>query len=385
VRVCLVYDCLYPYTVGGAERWYRILAERLAAEGHEVTYLTLRQWPRGTQPDLAGVTVRTVGPRLKLYSGGRRRILPPLLFGAGVLAHLVRRGRYDVVHTDAFPYFALLAASVARRRRRFALIVDWFEVWSRTYWRDYLGRVRGDIGWRVQALCIRQPQQAFCFSQLHAERLRSQGVGGPLTVLRGLYPGSDDPRGERAGPGPTDPVVVFAGRLIPEKRVAELIPAIARARTELPRLSADLFGDGPERERVAQLVQAHGLQGVVRIHGFVEAQRVDRALGEATCVVLLSSREGYGLIVLEASARGTPSIVVAAPDNAATELIEEGVNGVVASSADPATVAAAIVTVHGAGERLRRSTREWFARNVGELALESSLEAVAAAYARGRA
>ena len=32
MRICLVYDCLFPYTVGGAERWYRNLAERLAAE-----------------------------------------------------------------------------------------------------------------------------------------------------------------------------------------------------------------------------------------------------------------------------------------------------------------------------------------------------------------
>ena len=31
VRICIVYDCLYPYTIGGAERWYRNLAERLSA------------------------------------------------------------------------------------------------------------------------------------------------------------------------------------------------------------------------------------------------------------------------------------------------------------------------------------------------------------------
>ncbi len=53
MRVCVVYDCLFPYTIGGAERWYRNLAEHLAAQGHEVTYLTLRQWPRG----------RAAGPR----------------------------------------------------------------------------------------------------------------------------------------------------------------------------------------------------------------------------------------------------------------------------------------------------------------------------------
>jgi hypothetical protein len=37
MRICLVYDCLYPYTVGGAEHWYRNLSERLAEGGHEYT------------------------------------------------------------------------------------------------------------------------------------------------------------------------------------------------------------------------------------------------------------------------------------------------------------------------------------------------------------
>src|ERR1035438_7763759 len=79
MRICLVYDCLFPYTVGGAERWYRNLAERLSEEGHEVTYLTLRQWPRGERPTLDERTrVVAAGPRMALYtSGGRRRTLPP--------------------------------------------------------------------------------------------------------------------------------------------------------------------------------------------------------------------------------------------------------------------------------------------------------------------
>ena len=115
MRICLVYDCLFPYTVGGAERWYRNLAERLAAEGHEVTYLTLRQWERGSRPGRDGR--RRAGGRPAdgaLRRAGRRRILPPLVFGAGVLGHLLRHGRrYDVVHTCSFPYFSLLAAAVA--------------------------------------------------------------------------------------------------------------------------------------------------------------------------------------------------------------------------------------------------------------------------------
>ena len=118
VRVCLVYDCLFPYTVGGGERWYRAVAERLAAEGHAVTYLTLRQWPRGERPDLPEVRVVAVGPWLRLYTGGRRRVLPPLVFGAGVFWHLLRHRRdYDAVQTANFPFFSLLAAGAAPRCR----------------------------------------------------------------------------------------------------------------------------------------------------------------------------------------------------------------------------------------------------------------------------
>src|ERR1019366_2146235 len=124
MRICVIYDCLYPYTVGGGERWYRNLAERLAADGHEDPHLTPRPWEGGGPPDLdPRVRVVTAGPRMALYTaGGRRRILPPLVFGVGVLAPLLRHGRrYDVVHCCAFPYFSLLAAALLRPVMGFGL------------------------------------------------------------------------------------------------------------------------------------------------------------------------------------------------------------------------------------------------------------------------
>ena len=157
MRICLIYDCLFPYTVGGAERWYRNLAERLAGAGHEVTYLTLRQWERGEEPAIPGVRVIEVGPRMALYVHGRRRIAPPLRFGAGVLAHLLRHGRdYDVVHTASFPYFSLLAAAGVRRLGRYELVCDWHEVWSagvlaRVPRARRLGRDRGAAPLRPRA------------------------------------------------------------------------------------------------------------------------------------------------------------------------------------------------------------------------------------------
>jgi glycosyltransferase involved in cell wall biosynthesis len=381
MRICLVYDCLFPYTVGGAERWYRNLGERLAAAGHDVTYLTLRQWPRGDSADVSGVDVIAVGPRMALYVGDRRRILPPLLFGLGVLWHLLRRGRrYDVVHTASFPYFSLLAAGLLRRLQRYQLVVDWHEVWSREYWLEYLG-VGGWIGLAVQRLGARLRQRAFCFSQLHAARLRELGLRGELQVLEGEFVGP----AHAANPRPGQPLVVFAGRHIPEKRAPAVVPAVRIAAARVPGLSGVIFGDGPERGRVLEAIAAGGAgEAPVEAPGFVSPQTVDDALADALCMLLPSRREGYGMIVVEASSLGVPSIVVREPDNAAIELISEGENGTIADSAAPADLAAAIVRVHEAGARLRETTAAWYERNAQRLSLDSSLDAVVEAYASAR-
>src|SRR5436305_14997588 len=93
MSICIIYDCLYPHTVGGAERWYRNLALRLADDGHDVTYLTMRQWDKRMPPLLPGVRVIAATPRMRLYTAaGRRRIWPPIAFGLAVLTHLASHG-----------------------------------------------------------------------------------------------------------------------------------------------------------------------------------------------------------------------------------------------------------------------------------------------------
>lgn len=379
MRICVIYDCLFPHTIGGAERWYRNLAERLAAEGHEVTYLTLRQWDRGERPRVdPRVRVAVAGPRMALYTGGRRRILPPLLFGCGVLAHLLRHGRdYDVVHTASFPYFSLLAAWVARPLGRYGLTVDWHEVWSRSYWREYLGPLGGAIGHGVQLLCARVPQRAFCFSRLHARRLREEGLRGEVSILEGEYAGSL----ETPPIVESQPLVVFAGRMIPEKRAPLGVAGVALACEQIEGLTGVFFGDGPERAKVLAEIARREAGARIEAPGFVEAQRVEQALSSALCMLLPSSREGYGMVVVEASAAATPSIVIAGEDNAATELVSDGVNGMIVRRPDAEAIAEAIVRVHEAGIELRRSTAAWFEANAKRLSLESSLQTVIAAYA----
>jgi glycosyltransferase involved in cell wall biosynthesis len=254
--------------------------------------------------------------------------------------------------------------------------VDWFEVWSRDYWHDYLGGAQGRIGALVQRLCAIVPQRAFCFSELHATRLRAEGLRGQITVLRGLYAGSTGP----ASPKPADSLVIFAGRLIPEKRVTLGVAAVASAARRIEGLRGVFYGDGPERQALHDAIAEHGLESIIAAPGFADARLVDADMRRALCMLLPSRREGYGMVVVEASAHATPSIVIAGEDNAATELVQNGVNGVVVDSADPEAVAHAIVRVHEAGLALRESTASWFAENAERLSLESSLATVLASY-----
>ena len=115
--------------------------------------------------------------------------------------------------------------------------------------------------------------------------------------------------------------------------------------------------------------------------GFVDGSELTATIGAAMCLVLPSEREGYGLVVIEAASLGTPTIVVRGPDNAAVELIEQGVNGYVVEQPDPSAIADAILAVRAAGAELRRSTCVWFADNADALSAGRSAHAILERYA----
>ena len=376
MRICLVYDHVFPQTIGGTERWLRDLALRLAELGHEVTYLTMRHWRPADPPVVPGVNIIGLVAPGSVYSSDRRTLGPPLRFGFAVWRHLARHGRdYDVVHTAAFPYFPLLGAGVSRRRGGYGIFVDWIEVWTRGYWRRYAGLARGTIGWLVQRACVRVPQTAFSMSRLHAARLVAEGYSGVPIVLPGIYAGSATPSVD------VDPsLIVYAGRHVAEKRVPTLVRGFAEAKRQRSDLRLEIYGDGPDRPNVESVVRDLGLQESVSVHGARAESEISEALARAACVATASEREGYGLIVVEAAARGTPSVVVGGPENASTELVSEGVNGAIARNAASDELASAMLRVVNAGSALRRSTTQWFAAKAKTLTLERSLETVVRSY-----
>lgn len=385
MRVALVYDCLFPNTIGGAERWYRNVAEHLDGH-HHVTYLTRQQW--GEEGAETNFETIAVAPGGDLYTtGGNRSIGAPLRFGWGVFKHLFRHcDRYDVIHTASFPYFSVIGAWAALRLRRSKapLIVDWHEFWTTGYWRSYLGPLRGRIGAAVQSACLRCADCSFTFSRMVEQRLRQRGHDSPIVRLTGEYTKPESELGNGGTEAPDRPIVAFAGRHIPEKQVLSIPPAVAEAQRELPDLRCAILGEGPDTATLRNLVARLGLTDSIEVRGRVESSEVRATIASASCLLNPSEREGYGVVIIEAAALGTPTIAVSGPENASTELIESGINGFVAKSHAPKMLAQSIVEAIRLGSDLRQTTLAWFEQNREMLSLEHSIETIEATYAQLR-
>ena len=380
MKIALIYDRLYPQNIGGLERYYDALARGLAAS-NSVSYIT-REVETEDPPGFRPYGVVKVAPNSPFYSArGNRRIWPTVRFGFGVFVHLLRHGRdYDVVQSASFPFFSVIAARLAfalRRRHRPKLVVDWLEVWPREYWISYTGAIFGRVGYAIQQLCMRFPDQGVTYSAMHEARLGAHRA--PVLRLTGLA--TEMPE---ASPAPaardSAPTVVFAGRHIPEKQASLIPEAIEEARHSNDAIEGMIIGDGPEREAIAETIAARGLESVVRLPGFLLDDELNQALRNAACLLLPSLREGYGLIVIEAAAYGTPCVTIDAPDNAAKELVVDGVNGFVVEDWTPANLAEAVVEVVGRGPELRESTLAWHRDHWHELSVQSSVERLEQVY-----
>lgn len=340
-RVAFVYDHLWPHTIGGAERWYAAIAARLAEEGEAVT-LVSRSFPDMAATAPPGVEVVGLG------RGGRLR------FPAALAWHLLRHGRrYAVVHVCSFPSgLSILAARLGLLpHRRTTLVGDWHEVLSPADWRARRGRLAGLAGRLVQRAATRAGDAVVTFSRLHAGRLRRAATIVPEFPPLERLPAVADAEGR-------EPLVLFAGRLVPQKR-AHLLPAVvAELRRHDPAWRGVVYGDGPERARVEDAARRLA-PGAVEVAGFASDEELSQAMLRARALVLPTVREGFGLVVIEAAAHGLPAVLVDEPDNAAVELLASGEAGIVCPDAEPATLAAAVLRL-AADPGAHRRARAWF-------------------------
>ena len=217
--------------------------------GHEVTYLTLRQWDRGASRRTSrACACVAVGPRMALYTRRRpaadrcrRSSSAPAC--CGTCCATARR--YDVVHTASFPYFSLLAAAArAAARGATGSSSTGTRCGAATTGASTSGALGGRVGCARPARCACACRSARSASRACTRaRLREEGLRGEVTVLEGEYAGPLERRRARARRA--------GGRV---RRPPHPREARARARAggragarALPELRGEIFGDGPER------------------------------------------------------------------------------------------------------------------------------------------
>lgn len=135
------------------------------------------------------------------------------------------------------------------------------------------------------------------------------------------------------------PIVVFAGWLIPRKRVDIVVDAVSRIKDA----QALIVGDGPLQDALQSRAIALGIENRVAFVGRVEPHSVSKYLSAADVFCLPSEREGWANVMLEAMACGVP--VVSRAVDGALELISEEIAGRLVEGDDAQKYADAITSV----------------------------------------
>ena len=145
--------------------------------------------------------------------------------------------------------------------------------------------------------------------------------------------------------------LAYVGRLAEEaKRISEVTHALCRAVREVPGTEALLYGEGPERLLVEQILREEGDGLPVHLVGFVDNDQIQKRLLECHAVVLLSDWEGLGLALLEGMACGVVPIALRGAPGV-TEFVVDGLTGLLASDRGDGFVAAV--------RRLRKDPALW--------------------------
>jgi glycosyltransferase involved in cell wall biosynthesis len=323
VKVCFVIPSL---TSGGAERVAVTVLSALADDYERVLYIF---------SGADGVYFDRIAPGVQVVIAREHSWLRRLV----ELARFLRAARPDVV----MPFLSYFITALAVWLSRVPARVVFNQGTPTTGFLE-----DPDFSWRQplrRALFAAATRWAY--RRAAAIVVTSRGVaddlvdhyGVPRSQIRILHNPVDLDAIASAAREPLDatasggPVLVAAGRLASVKDYPLLIEAMSRLAA--PR--AWILGEGPERDRLQQMVVERGLGDRVRFWGF--QANPWRFIARADVFVLTSRYEGFGNVVIEAMACGTPVVATRSPGTA--EIVTDGVNGLLVDH-DAGAVAGAI-------------------------------------------
>ena len=211
---------------------------------------------------------------------------------------------------------------------------------------------------RLDRWHLRYLDRVVCVSAAQAEKARRAGVRPEkiAVIHNSIDPErftDPDPRFQakvnRYFRNPRNRIIGAAGRLSPEKGFDVLVAAAERVLQDDPMVGFVLFGDGPCKARLQQMIADAGLSGAFVLAGF--RADLDQYIPWLDLMVLPSYTEGLPNVVLEACAAGVP--VVATAVGGTPEVIEDGTSGFLVPPGDPVVLASALCEALADDEQLR--------------------------------
>jgi glycosyltransferase involved in cell wall biosynthesis len=307
---------------GGSETYVENLAEQLVARGHRVTVVCAR-YAGATRLELRrGVTFIRLGGRLSVYP------LAAMLYvvgGVGLGALSRRRlGRPDVIIDvgNGMPFLSPLYARIP--------VIVLVHQSHQELWPLVMGPRLAKLGWWVESWLaprIYRRCQYVTVSEASRADLVALGIGEPrISVIHNGTPpatGAPTPRDE-------NPSLVVLCRLVPHKRVELALRTVAALAPTMPTLTLSVVGQGWWERPLRDLAAELGIVDRVRFTGFVTEETKHELLSRAWVALTPSLKEGWGLTIVEAGARGTPTVAMATAGGV-TEAVVDGESGLLAT------------------------------------------------------
>jgi glycogen(starch) synthase len=160
-----------------------------------------------------------------------------------------------------------------------------------------------------------------------------------------------------------NPLILYAGRLVPEKGSETLVEAMPMVLEEFPTATLVLAGSGPLEPVLRNKIFELGLARVVSLPGHLDDARLRDLYSRAWVACFPSSYEPFGIVALEAMASGTP--VVVGDAGGLREIVDHGKDGLRVTPGDPSALSSALKTL------LR--DRAW-AKTLAESARQKAME-----------
>ncbi len=344
MKIAFVYDAVYPWVKGGAEKRIHELGKRLSVKGHEVHIFGIKWWKGEDTVEYEGMTLHGVCESKELYVNGRRSISEALIFSVKLFSHL-QREKMDLIDVSVFPYFPCFTTKVVSILKKTPSVFTWHEVWG-DYWYEYLGKA-GFFGKVIEKSISKISDKNIAVSDWTKKKLETLLVpeekitvipnGIDLEMINGI---------ESEGAITCSRLdgkiydVIFVGRLIKEKNVDVLVKAVFLLKADFPNIRCCIVGEGSEKAELMELAKELVVSGNLEFVDFQEYRALIGKIKASKVLVLPSSREGFGMVVIEAFACGVPVVTVKERYNAAQELVDDGMDGFVVNlDADAVKVA----------------------------------------------